>query len=404
MTVPSSLNSPELSAVWQRVRGRLEVRGADNRGRLVLPPLSSSAKLVLKALIGQPPGKTVELAVLERGLVHLGVGSDLASALAAVGYAVSAEPARRRAERVEREEGRRMARVAVAGWQEPWAQDWIDDVIRAGILRGFGRAEAEALLRQVRAVLDRLEQDRPVPMSRVDLAAQVLGSAHALDTGTRVEAAVARALAFKIGPVGHRDLWTQAGVHLDLTSAPALTWRLPLTEDCALAPLATAALQAGIPLHLSRLALEAYPVVVPQSSRILVVENPRVVEAAVQARALQSVVSTNGQPSSTVLLLLSQLLAAGGELLYHGDFDAAGLAICERLMRVGVTPWRMNAADYRAALMAADADGAVLPIDTHAPGVTSWDPTLQHVFDHERRIVHEERLLSLLISDGFTHG
>jgi hypothetical protein len=57
----------------------------------------------------------------------------------------------------------------------------------------------------------------------------------------------------------------------------------------------------------------------------------------------------------------------------------------------------MDTADYRAALTAADADGAVLPIDTYAPGPTPWDPTLQHVFDQERRIVHQERLLSLLV-------
>jgi uncharacterized protein (TIGR02679 family) len=352
---------------------------------------------VLKALIGRPRGKTVDLAALERGLVRLGIGSDLASALAAIGYPVSDEPARRRAERAERREARRVARALVTQWRESWAPEWIDDVIRAGILRGFGHEEAATLLQQVRAVLDHLEQDRPAPISWVDLAAQVLGSAHALDTGTRAEAAVARALAFKIGPADHRDLWTQAGVHFDLTSAPALTWRLPLTDDCALAPVVAASLQAGIPLHLSRLALEAHPVVVPRSSHILVVENPRVVEAAVQARASRCVIATNGQPSSTVLLLLDQLLVAGAELRYHGDFDAAGLAICERLMRLGLTPWRMDTADYRAALTAADADGAVLPIDTYAPGPTPWDPTLQHVFDQERRIVHQERLLSLLV-------
>jgi uncharacterized protein (TIGR02679 family) len=359
--------------------------------------LSSSAKLALKALLGRPVGKTVDLAALEAGLARLGIGDDLASALATLGHDVSGEPSRRRAERAERKEARNAVRAIASEWPEPWAGKWIDEVIRAGIFRGFGREQARVLMQQVRAVVDHLEQDRPAPVSRVDLAARVLGSAHALDNGTRVEAAVARALAFKLGPADHRDLWAQAGVHFDLTSAPALTWRLPLAEKCGLVQVAAKALDAGIPLHLSRFALEAHPAGVARGSRILVVENPRVVEAAAQRRASTPIVSTNGWPSSTVLLLLTQLLDAGAELRYHGDFDTAGLAICERMMKLGLTPWRMSTADYRAALAAADAEGAVLPQDPHAPGPTPWDPALQEDFARKRRIVHQERLLPGLI-------
>jgi len=342
-------------------------------------------------------GKTVDLAALEAGLVRLGIGNDLAAALAALGHDVSDEPARRRAERAERREARHVARAIAADWAEPWAREWIDEVIRAGVLRGLRAEQARDVLHCVQKVLDYLGQDRPAPISRVDLAARLLGSAHALDNGTRLEAAVARALVFKLGPTDYRDLWAQAGVHLDLTSAPALTWRLPLSNDCGLARLAATALDGGIPLHLSRFSLETYPAVVPRGSRILVVENPRIVEAAAQMRAATPVVSTNGRPSSTVLLLLAQLREAGAELPYHGDFDAAGLAICESLTRQGVVPWRMTTADYLAALATADDQGAILPHDLHAPGPTPWDPTLQPTFDQERRIVHQERLLPGLI-------
>jgi uncharacterized protein (TIGR02679 family) len=352
---------------------------------------------VLKSLVGRPLGKTVDLAALEAGLVRLGIEKDLAAALATLGHDVSDEPARRRSERAERKEARHIARATAAEWAEPWAREWIDEVIRAGVLRGLGVGHARDLLQYVRTVLDYLGQDHPTPISRVDLAARLLGSAHALDNGTRLEAALSRALVFKIGPTDHRDLWAQVGVHLDLTSAPALTWRLPLSSDCGLARLAAAASDGGIPLHLSRFSLEAYPADVPRGSRILVVENPRVVEAAAQMRAAIPVISTNGRPSSTVLLLLAQLREAGAELPYHGDFDAAGLAICESLTRFGVVPWRMTAADYLAALAAADAQGTVLPQDPQAPGPTPWDPALQRTFNRERRIVHEERLLPGLI-------
>lgn len=397
MTVPASLRSSDLFPLWERIRIRLEARGADSRGRLKLPALPSKARLSLQALIDRAPGKTIDLVALETGLLRLGVGDDLAGALATLGHPISDQPARRRAIRAERQEARRVVRAIVRTWPEDWAAEWVDSVIRAGVLRDFNTDQARMLLHQTRSVLDYLEQDHPAPISRVDLAAQVLGSAHALDTGTRVEAAVTRALGFSLEAANGRDLWARAGVHLDLTSAPALTWRLPVTNDCGLAPLVAAAGYAGIPLHLSRFALEAYPASVPRGSDILVVENPRVVEAAAQSKTFTPVVSTNGQPSSAVLLLLTQLNEAGAELRYHGDFDAAGLAICERLTRIGLKPWRMNVADYRHALAIADAEGAVLPSDANTPGPTSWDPNLQQVFDQERRIVHQERLLPILV-------
>ncbi len=339
----------------------------------------------------------MDLAALEAGLVRLGVGANLPAALARLGHEVSPEPARLRAERAGRREARELARAAVDDWPEPWASEWIDEVIRAGILRNLEAAQARALLQSIRAVLDYLTQERPVPISRTDLAARLLGSAHALDPRTRIEAAVSRALTFRLDATDRRDLWAQAGVYFDLTSAPALTWRLPLSQECGLAPLAAAALAASVPLHISRLALEAHPAALPRGSRILVVENPRMVEAAAQRHASTPVISTNGNPSSTVLLLLSQLLASGAELRYHGDFDSAGLAICARVMALGLIPWRMSAADYVEAVASADAEGALLPRDSRAPGPTPWDPSLQSIFEQKRRIVHQERLLSALI-------
>ena len=399
MSVPPSLLSAELEGLWARVRERLEAAGVGSRGRLRLPELSSQARLALQGLLGRPPRASVDLGALEAALIRLGVGHDLASALAEFGQPVSQERAARRAARAERREAHAAARKEAGRWPEPWAAEWIDDVIRAGLLRGFDREQAGALLHQVRRILDRLELDRNrhARTSRVDLAAQLLGSAHALDTGTRLEAAIARALRFQLGPAEGRELWEQAGIHLDLTSAPVLTWGLPLNQGCSLSPLAAAATRAGVPLHLSRFALERHPAAVSQGVRLLVVENPRIVEAAAQARSPTPVISTHGQPASSVLLLLEQLREAGAELRYHGDFDAAGLAICERMTRLGLRPWRMNASDYCGALAAAETEGAELPLDMHPAGPTPWDPGLRGVFEWERRIVHQERLLPELI-------
>lgn len=138
-----------------------------------------------------------------------------------------------------------------------------------------------ALVRDVRAVLDRLQQgadeDQGDLMSRADLAADVLGSSHALDRGTRAEAAVTRALRLALcdHDAGLEDagLWRRAGAHLDLVSGPVLVWNLPGLASTAMSGLLEQATGLGIPFH-------------------------------------------------------------------HGDFDAAGLAICGRMHRLGLHPWQ----------------------------------------------------------------
>jgi hypothetical protein len=84
---------------------------------------------------------------------------------------------------------------------------------------------------------------------------------------------------------------------------------------------------------------------------------------------------------------------------YHGDFDSSGLRICARMHRLGLTPWRMDVAAYHEALAATDLEGAKLPVDAHRAPPTPWDPQLRDAFDHDRRIVHEERLLELLLGN-----
>lgn len=394
-----SLTADGLDEVWDRVRDRLERRGTDNRGRVNLPPLSSRARLTLGALLRRPPGLTIDLAVLERSLRALDIGPDLAGALSQLGHPVSEGPTLLRAERAAGRAAREAARTEAGSWPEPWAPSWIDEVIGAGGLRGLDAPEAVRFVRRVRSILDELDGPgtSAAPWGRVDLAAKVLGSAHALDTGTRLEAAATRALVYLLGPADRRDLWEQAGAHLDLTSGPALTWRLPVATWSPLHALAEQATALGVPVHLTQFALRRHPIHVQASADILVVENPRIVEAAAQSDAAIPMIATNGNPSGAVRLLLAQLLDAGAMLRYHGDFDAAGLAMCARMAAAGLVPWRMDATDYLEALATADAAGVELPVDAMVAGPTPWDPDLRQEFDRDRRIVHEERILPYLL-------
>lgn len=401
MAVPPSLAIDDLAIVWAAVQRRLEQSGSDNRGRIRLGAVSPAARRVLTALLGGPPRATISLARLEVALVELGVGADLSDSLAALGHPVSPEPAARRAVRASQRDARRSARQLVAAeWPEPWAGDWIDGVIRAGVFRGLDTDAAAAMVGTVRRLVDRIAADTEAgrTLSRVDLAAAVAGSSHALDAGTRLEAATTRALALRSMGEDSAEAWERAGVHSDLLSAPALTWALPVLPASGLHGLVAAAADAALPVHLTRFALVAHPVVVAAGTDVLVVENPRLVEAAAQRHVTGAVVALNGNPSAAVRLLLDQLLAAGARLRYHGDFDAPGLAICARMRRLGLQPWRMDAADYRAAVEAAAADGVVLPAEDRPVPATPWDPQLRDELASQRLIVHEERLIDTLLT------
>jgi len=388
-----------MAPVWEAVRDRLQRAGSANRGRVRLPALASEARLTLRGLLARDPGVFVELAALEAALVGRGVGPHLAGALAALGYPVSDEPARRRERRRSRADAHLAARDAVRSWPEGWAGEWVGEVIRAGLLRGLDVATTRDLVAAVRKVVDRLlvAAETGESIARTDLAAGLLGSAHALDRGTVLEAACVRALARVHTPGEPVDAWTMHRVQPDQVSGAVLTWALPVGPRCALGPMIATASELGVPLHLTQLALRLHPLDVHAGTVVLVAENPRVVEAAAQRRIRTPVVTTNGNPSAAVRLLLDQLLGHGAELRYHGDFDVPGLAICDRLHRLGLRPWRMTAADYRAAVAEAERDAVELPAEHRRPGPTPWDPELAIAVSELRRVVHEERLLDELL-------
>jgi uncharacterized protein (TIGR02679 family) len=395
VSVPPSLALADLAPVWAIVRERLERCGFEHRGRIRLPPLGREAALVMSSL-QRRRSSMLDLAQLEAELRRLGVGDDLVTALAMLGHEPSTEPAQRRAERAALRAGREAARGAVGQWEATWAAQWIDEVIRAGLLRRLREDDAVRLVARAQEVLDFLEARRESELSRVDVAAQSLGDAHALDDGTRLEAMVRRALRNTIGDE-RRDVWAAAGVHRDLVSVPVLTWNLPLT-DTPLAAAATTAVELGVPMHITELALRRHPIRVAEGASVLVVENPRVAEAAAQRCPDFGLVCTSGNPSLTTRSLLRRLTNAGATLRYHGDFDAAGLAMAARMLALGIRPWRMTADDYEAALVDAERDGVDLPIDDAPVPSTLWHPALQRAFEKSRRVVHEERLLDQLLS------
>jgi uncharacterized protein (TIGR02679 family) len=150
---------------------------------------------------------------------------------------------------------------------------------------------------------------------------------------------------------------------------------------------------AGLPTHLSVMALRASPLTVASGTPVLVVENPRLMEAAADHRLAAAVLCTNGNPTTAPGLAITQLWSCGARMRYHGDFDAAGLALAGRARDAGCQPFRMSAPDYYDALAQAAAAGVELPRDPASAPPTPWDPALASAFDEHHAIVHEERVM-----------
>lgn len=395
--VPASLTAPGLAGVWAAARRQLDRHGTERRGAVARPDLDSSSALALESLLGRKPTKRLDLSDLEAALIARGVGDDLSDALTRLGHPPSPDAAQRRAARARSGAAREALERAVASWPEPWAASWAEGIVRSGLLGDLDGDAADGLAAAVRHLLDHLDRVEPPGASRTEVAAKLFGSAHALDPGTRLAAFAAHALRQRVGPLEGRELWEQAGIAADRVSAPALAWALPVTGASALDEQIRAASAGALPLHVSLIALQRHPVSVPRGARVLVVENPRLVEAAAERNLAGCVVASNGNPSTAVTTLLRQLQRSGASIGYHGDFDAPGIAMCRRMHEFGCTPWMMDSSDYEDAVRLAEQTDVRLEPDPRDCGATPWDPTLQVAFESHRLIVHEEFVLDRVL-------
>jgi uncharacterized protein (TIGR02679 family) len=388
----SWLDDPALGRVWNVLRERLEARGLRVEGRVVLHGLGREERHAVAGLLGRSVIRervSVDLAALDADLeARSGIGGLLAVVEHATGAPLRDRPSDRARHAARRDAPMELARTLLEG--EPWLEDWLHDVRRAGLL---SRAtDATAAVRTAAAALARLPGRE---LSRTELAVAAGGHAHALDDGSTAAALVLRALAAQTGePVpttasGRRDLWERSGVRVDLVSTTCLTLGLRGRAGPVAARLDLAA-DAGDPVHLTPWDLRRSTLRIPDT--VLVCENPRVLEAVAERGSHTPVVCTSGQPALVVLDVLTAL--QGAELRYHGDFDWPGVAIAHRLIAAaGVTPWRMGATDYERGLA-----GATLPL-VGAPVDPVWDAELGAAMRHHGVAVHEEAVLPHLLDD-----
>jgi uncharacterized protein (TIGR02679 family) len=394
--------------MWDLVAARLQRNGLRPVGTLRLDGLQRDERHALAGLLGRPVAgarASVDLAELDRRIRASGAaGGVVAVAERLRGPLVDRAGARRaRADAAARVWAAGREALARAGLSSaPWVERWLDEVQRSGSLGRVDSDRAErVIVRAVRCVAALPRVTRGPPRGRNELASLATGDAHGLDDGRLVAALVLRAAAAVVGceypttAAGRRALWREVGVVTDEVSATALTAGLRSNRTWL-----DARTDAGWESHLTARDLRRIEVRPPVDGVVHVCENPRVLEAAVDAGAGAAMVCTMGQPAGVITALLRSLVGDGAELRYHGDFDWPGIAIANAVFAIGsCQPWRFAADDYLDALARLAPMAGDLPLLGDAPVTASWDVALTEELKRARRAIHEELALDELLAD-----
>jgi uncharacterized protein (TIGR02679 family) len=406
----TALDRGGLDRLWDVLAERLQRNGLRPQGTVRLQGLQREERRALSGLLGRPVADdavTVRLDDLDRRLRASGAAAGLVAAVEQLRGPLEDRPGRRQA-RVEA-----TARVWAAGRAAVdevglgaalWVEPWFEDLRRSGVLGRVPPERAERVLvtaARCVAALPRVGGDRPC--GRGELASLVCGDAHGLDDGTLLGAVTLRAAAaivatpYPSSPSVRRALWREVGVLTDEVSTTALTAGLRTVgrgswlDDRS---------DAGWESHLTLRDLRRLDLAVPAGGVVHVCENPRVLEAAVDAGSHHALVCTMGQPAVVVTALLERLAAAGAQLRYHGDFDWPGIAIANAVIGThDCRPWRFEAGDYLAALARFAPAVAELPPLGSVPTPARWDPALTDEMHRAGRAIHEELVLDDLLAD-----
>lgn len=390
------LGGAELAALRQRLRRHFERLNDGKAGpTLQLDRLSPGEHAALAQLTGRPsrPSRSarIDIATIDAALRAAGIADSLCDGLERLDGPITSRAA------VQAAHTAAWSAVTAMPGRHPMLQVWLLAPQAGALLKRLTRQDtgsAAALLARADAVLQALPA-RGMP--RAQLAAQVLGNAHALDAGQPV-ASVLLAVWRQHEPAADteddgdpersRDTWARAGVLVNELARPALVLNLPGVG----AP--------GEPTYLSlRQLLRAPPAWPLAGSTVFVCENPNLLAIAADQLGAHCapLVCTDGMPAAAQRTLLGQLARAGAQLRCHADFDWPGIRIANHVQRsCGARAWRMAAEDYAVAAQTAPhaerdlGDGAV---------TASWDAGLAPAMQLAGFAIAEEAVAQGLLED-----
>jgi uncharacterized protein (TIGR02679 family) len=407
---PAGDPPPYTSAGYQRLlaaaRRSLERTGGDLAAAVGVSRPTDAERKAIIGITGQYRDNhasriSVRLADLDAA-VRETTGRGLAELLAETGGPLRDRPAERSALA-----GARAAAIAAAEASPlhascGWYRDWLAEIAADGSLTRLIRQGEQARLDQAVRVLEYLAARAGAPVLLPVLAAEVTGDTKALNHGTALSTLVLRALAARTGAgrpgsaQDRRDLWEAGDVVVDDLASRVLVLNVP-AEGSGLAEWLAGAARLGVPFYVTLHQLMTMPPVV-SGALVHVCENPAVLRRAAADLGAGSapLLCTEGRPSAAFNQLAALVLAGGGELRYHGDFDWPGVAIANSVIRRhGARPWRMTAADYAAGVRA-DAEHVRL---AGPPQPTPWDPALAELMAKTGRVVYEESVAGTLLAD-----
>lgn len=411
------LGGPALTALRQRLRRHFERQGEPGTGRILhLGQLEPAEREALALLTGRPTSTArsarIDIDRIDATLRNAGLCDSLRDALERLDGPIMNRIALRKAAEqawsavIQRQDG------------DPRLQGWLQTPAAGALLKRLARQDthvADTLLAQADGVLRRLPASG---LTRSQLAAQVLGNAHALDAGQPVATLVLAAwrhdettaafsnlnMASEGEPDASaegevqtaderaRDVWARAGILVNELARPVLVLNLP--------PLAALPFAQGEPAYLSlRRLLRDPPAWNVEGRDIYVCENPNLVAIAADCLGARCapLVCTDGMPAAAQRTLLDQLARAGARLRYHGDFDWPGLRIANHVLRTWqAQPWQMHAPDYEAAVQTAPPR----PRDLTASDLNAtWDQQLVPAMCRHGLSIAEEAVADGLLED-----
>ena len=408
------LGGSELSALRRRLRRHFERHGDNPEKRVLqLTGLSPTEHEALALIVGLPsrftPSVRIDIAQFDAALRNAEISGSLREALERIDGPLVHRTAAKEELRA------RWSLVFNTPAPHPALSAWLQTTSALGLIKRMARQAPDTaikLLKQVDATLQRLPA---AGLTRAQLAADVLGNAHALDSGQPTATLVLAVLRHGANDAAQeqdlpedvpdaeninrpaeraRDTWAQAGILVNELARPVLFLNLPVHRESS----PPAAL--GEPGYLSLRQLLRTPITWSVAGQTVhVCENPNIVSIAADrlGRACAPLVCTDGMPAAAQRVLLTQLADAGAKLLYHGDFDWPGIHIANNVMRLcAATPWRFQADDYSQAV------GSSLKKerDLSDTAVTaSWDAGLGATMQLHGLAIPEEAVASLLIDD-----
>ncbi|MDN5345436.1 MAG: hypothetical protein PWQ18_1550 [Clostridia bacterium] len=407
------LQQPGFKRFWDAVRARYVALGRVG-GRIQLTGLTPEEQETLGGFLGRDLAGhdrlQVSLATIEKVLQASRWQVDLPACLEAYyDETINTRP-EMNAARERAREGFCARAMALAGQEV--SRRWLAGLLNsqtAGYrtLAGLYQEDPEEALALLATCCRALEEiARGIPGQPLPIfAARLTGDPHALDQDRPLGRLFWHALLFYLqvpdadgSAEQRRELLRRVGIQDDDLSSNVLVAGLRVNAGDPLAPLLAAAGNNPLILPLRYLNRP----VAWEPGPVYVVENPAVFSILLAAAGPDrgpALVCPAGQPSVAAWTLLDQLVAAGCQLYYGGDFDPDGLGIglaCQQRYGAAFHPWFFDTTAYHLAPRG-------VPLTDrqrrHLAGITiPWDKGLVAAMLDRGLAVYQETLVPAMVN------